>query len=94
MLTIIFYHAFLFFYITDLYFLILVVITQIFDPIAELMIPIGIPAKEEKEEMEIHPVTIDIKISKCLIYFNLYKHFYAFCKLIRFDLFFQLKISY
>ena len=35
-----------------LYFLINVVITQIFNPIAELVIPKGIPTKEAKAEME------------------------------------------
>ena len=39
---------FFFFLIMDLYFLIPVVITQIFNPIAELVIPIGIPIKETK----------------------------------------------
>ena len=33
-------------------FLIPAVIAQIFNPIAELVIPIGIPTKEAKEEME------------------------------------------
>ena len=43
------------------------VVTQIFNPIAELIIPIGIPTKEEKEEMETHPVTVENKLSKCSI---------------------------
>ena len=55
------------FLIIDLYFLIPVVIAQIFNFIAELVIPIGIPTKEAKAEMEIHPVTVEIKISKCSI---------------------------
>ena len=50
-----------------LYWLIPAVITQLFNPIAELVIPIGIPTKEAKAEMEIHPVTVEIKISKCSI---------------------------
>ena len=54
---------FLFFLITDLYFLIPTVITQIFNPIVKLAIPIGIPAKEAKSEMETHPVIVEIKIS-------------------------------
>ena len=33
----------------------------------ELVIPIGIPTIEAKIEMETHPVTVDIKISKCSI---------------------------
>ena len=60
--------CFLFFFlIIDLYFLIPVVIAQIFNFIAELVIPIGIPTKEAKAEMETHPVTVEIKISKCSI---------------------------
>ena len=47
---------FLFFLIIDLYFLIPAVSAQIFDPIAEFVISLGIPIKEEKAEIEIHPV--------------------------------------
>ena len=54
---------FFFFLITDLYFLIPAVFTQIFNPIAELVIPIGIPIKEAKAEMEAHPVIVEITIS-------------------------------
>ena len=57
----------LFFLIIDLRFLIPAVITQIFNPGAELVIPIGIPTKEVKAEIETHTVTMEIKISKCLI---------------------------
>ena len=53
---------FLFFLIIDLYFLIPAVITQIFNPIVELAIPIGITTKEAKAEMETHPVTVEITI--------------------------------
>ena len=56
---------FFFFLIIDLCFLIPAVITQIFNPIAELVIPIGIPCKEEKAE--IHPVIAETKIRKCSI---------------------------
>ena len=38
--------------IIDLYFLIPVVIKQIFNPISELVIPIGILIKEAKSEMK------------------------------------------
>ena len=55
------------FLIIDLYFLITAVITQIFNRTAELVIPIGIPTEEEKPEIEGHPVTAEIKISKCSI---------------------------
>ena len=54
-----------FFFIIDLHFLIAAVIAQIFNPIAELIIPIGIPTKEEKAEMEIHPVIVNSKRKKC-----------------------------
>ena len=53
---------FLFFLVIDLYFSILTVVVQTFNPIAELVIPIGIPRKEAKAEMEIHPITVETKI--------------------------------
>ena len=40
---------------------------QIFNPFAELIIPIGIPTKEAKANMETHPVIAEIKISDCSI---------------------------
>ena len=65
MLTIEFYHVFFFFFlIIDLYFLIPAVIAQIINPIAELVIPIGIPTAEAKAEMTTHPVIVEITISK------------------------------
>ena len=48
----------------DLYFLIPAVITQIFNPIVEHAIPIGMPTKEAKAEMETHPVIVEIPISE------------------------------
>ena len=54
---------FLFFLIIDLHFLILAVITQTFNPIVKLAIPIGIPTEEAKVEMETHPVIVEITIS-------------------------------
>ena len=56
--------CFFFFLIMDLYFLIPAVITQIFNSIAELLIPIGIPSKEAKVEMEMHSVIVEIAISQ------------------------------
>ena len=53
-----------FFKIIDLYFLIPVIIIQIFNPIAELVVPIGIPTKEAKAEMETHPVIVEVARSK------------------------------
>ena len=51
---------FFFFLVIDLYFLILVVIIQIFTPITELVIPIEIPAKKAKAEIETDPVIAEI----------------------------------
>ena len=47
---------FFFFVIIDLYFLIPAAIAQVFNPISELLIPIGIPSREAKSEIEIDPV--------------------------------------
>ena len=44
--------SFLVFFIINLYFLIHSVITQIFNPITELVIAIGTPIKEVKAEMK------------------------------------------
>ena len=49
---------FFFFLIIDLYFLIAAVIAQIFNPTAELAIPIETPTKGAKTEIEIHPVFV------------------------------------
>ena len=57
----------LFFLFTDLYFLIPAVITQIFTPIAELVILIEIPTKKSKAEMETHSVIAEVIISECSI---------------------------
>ena len=56
---------FFFFLIIALYFLILAVTPQISNPIAELVVVIGIPTKEAKAEIETSPVTGEIEISKC-----------------------------
>ena len=64
--TILSYFLF-FFLIIDLYFLIPEAIAQIFNPIAELVIPLGIPIKEAKAEMQTHPVIVEAKIRKCSI---------------------------
>ena len=58
---------FFFFLIIDLYFLIPTVIAQIFNPIEELVIPIGIPTKEAKAEIETHPVIVQAKTRKCSV---------------------------
>ena len=36
------------------------VISQTFNPIEELVIPIGIPTKEAKKEIKMQPVTVEI----------------------------------
>ena len=66
---------FFFFIITDLHF-----------SVAELVIPIGIPTKEAKAEIETHPVNVEITISG---QYNskLYKLFYASYSIIHIDLF-------
>ena len=38
-----------------------------FNPIAKLVIPIGIPIKEPKTEIEINPEILEAKIRKCSI---------------------------
>ena len=56
---------FFFFLIIDLHFLIPAAIAQISNPIAELVIPIGITSKDAKAEIEIHPVITEAKFKKC-----------------------------
>ena len=58
---------FVFFLIIELYFLIPAATVQFFNPIAELLVSIGIPSKEAKAEIEIHPVIVEAKIRKCSI---------------------------
>ena len=60
-------HVFYVFLIIDLCFLIPAVIAQIFNPVAELVIPIGIPTKETKTEIETPPVISENKIKKCSV---------------------------
>ena len=50
----------------NLYFLIPPVIAEIFNPTAELVVHIGIPIKEAKREIKVHPVSGEAKIRKCL----------------------------
>ena len=57
----------LFFLIIDLYFLIPAVTEQIFNPIAELVIPIRIPVKEVKVKIKVHTVVVGANIRKCSI---------------------------
>ena len=41
--------------------------TNVYSNCAELVIPIGIPTKEAKAEMEAHPVIVEASIRKCSI---------------------------
>ena len=61
---------FFFFLIIGLNFLIFAVITKFFNPIVELVIPIEIPTKEAKAEMETPQVFEEINITKCSILFK------------------------
>ena len=83
--------VFLFFLIVELCFLTPEVVTQTFNPIAELVIPIEIPTKEAKVETETHLVIVEITISVISAQYNskLYKLFYASYSLTHFDLFLQ-----
>ena len=64
---ILFYHISSFLLIIDLYFLFPAVFAQTFNSIAELVIPMGILSKEEKEEVEIRPVIEEAETIKCSI---------------------------
>ena len=77
---------FFFFLIINLLFFIPADIAQILNSITELVIPIGIPTKEAKAEMETCPVTVEFEISDP----KLYELFYASNSLTHFDLHFQL----
>ena len=56
----------LLFFIIDSYFLIPVVISQMFIPYVELVIPKGTQTNEVNAEIETPPVTVETKISKGL----------------------------
>ena len=56
-----------FFMIIALHFLVPAAIAQKFHPIAELVIPEGIPSKEAKAEIEIYLIVVESKIRKCSI---------------------------
>ena len=40
---------------------------SLINPIAELVVPTGVPIKEVKAEIEIHSVIVEAKIRKCSI---------------------------
>ena len=54
----------LFLLFIDLHFSIPAVITQICNHVGEIVILTGIPTKEAKAEMEIHPAIVEITISE------------------------------
>ena len=43
------------------------IITDLYYSVAEFVIPLGIPTKEAKAEIETHPVNVEITISKWTI---------------------------
>ena len=55
------------FLVIELYFLVSAVITQIFNPIAEIAILIRISIKIAKTEMKTHQVIIESQINECSI---------------------------
>ena len=61
---------FFFLSVIDLYFLNAAAIAQIFNPIAELVIPIEIPTKEVKAEMKTHSIILEAKIRKYAMLFR------------------------
>ena len=63
--TILLWMLFFFVLIIDLYFLFPTAIAQMSYRISKLVIPIEIPSKEAKAEIEIHPVIAEGKIRKC-----------------------------
>ena len=54
-----------FFLIIDFKYLILATVTQVFNPTAELALPIKIPTKEAKTEIKTHSVAAKVSISDC-----------------------------
>ena len=58
---------FFFFLIIYLYLLIPAAIAQLFNPIDELVIPVEVPNKEAKAEIEIHQILAEAKIRKSSI---------------------------
>ena len=66
------------------------VTAQIFNPIAELVISIGIPTKETKAEIEIHPVIVEAKIRMCSIEFRVVQNVLVFLLINSFYFFLQL----
>ena len=68
---------FFFFLIIDLYFLIFAVFAQIFNFIGELVIPLEIPSKEVKAEIEIHAVNTCSNVQYNLEFLKSFSVFYS-----------------
>ena len=82
--------CFFFFFVTiDLYFLIPAIIMKVVIVAVEPEIPTGLPTKEEKLEMETHPVTVGVKLSNDQHNLKPDKSFCAFYLSIHFSLFLQ-----
>ena len=62
--------CFFFLIIVDLYFSIPATVAKSFNPIVELVIPIGITMKEAKAEIEVHPVTEEAKIRNKKVFYT------------------------
>ena len=71
-----------FFFIINLYFIILAVIEQILIQTAELVIPTGKASNEAKGKIEMHPVTIEAELCKCSTSFK-YLHIFLYFSLIK-----------
>ena len=71
MLKILFYQAFfIYLFLFDLYFLITAVIAQLFNPTAELAVPIEILTSEVKAEIETQLVIAESNKSNCSMYYE------------------------
>ena len=67
-----------FFSMVDYYFVVPAVIAQIFNPSAELVIPIGTLTNEANTKIVIQPATAETKIRKSSNWFRAHAPFYAF----------------
>ena len=65
----------MFYLIIDLYFVLLAATAQIVNLIAELVIPIGIPSKKTKSEIEIYPEIVEAKIKNVQYNSEIYELF-------------------
>ena len=82
--------CFFFFLFIDLQFLVPAGTAQIFNPTAELVVPLGIPTNKAKAEMETHPVMCKLQQTSGQYNSKLHKCFHASYSLMHFNLFIQL----